>query len=138
VIEVKRLRNVGNATVTAAIESWLWAATHTERSDLAELTTFHPFSSSQRRYAGALPPKTRELLKATRQLLVTKALDEVNTLETFEVRKHESYGPESALVWINFNGSDETHVFLMTRTSERDGWQRDMDARGLPGGPSAR
>jgi hypothetical protein len=37
-IAVERLRNVGSGTVAAALESWLWAATHLEASKVRKLT----------------------------------------------------------------------------------------------------
>jgi hypothetical protein len=112
VIAVDRLRNVGSSTPAAAIESWLWAATRLDESTTKVLTR-----AALRR----LEPHQVELISG--------AVRAASAMSVFRIQRHEVYGPDRILVWIEPDASGKSEVFLMTRTGPDGTWQRDLDPR---------
>jgi hypothetical protein len=112
IIAVERLRNHGSSTAAAAIESWLWASLHSAEPTASNLTRASP------RY-----------LDRPREELISNAMRAASTIKVFRVQRHELYGSDRMLVWIEPDSSGRSDVFLMTRTGKDGTWQRDLDPR---------
>jgi hypothetical protein len=114
VIAVDRLRNVGSSSATAAFESWLWAAMHAEESQVRESTRSAPRSH-----------------EAALEAQIADALRRAATMQNLRVHKHQQFGPDRMLLWVEIDSSGRHEPFLMSRTGPVGTWQRDMDPRAL-------